>query len=169
MESNYGSNSYMSSRGSESGSFSYYTPSINSRPMKKKDSYSKYKSNSSLSEDGFKIPNIDNSTIRSTDSYDSLNSIGEINIIEIDNGNENPLNLPCINIHQNKNVGLSKNKNKNFSNKAQSQNKTIVKRSKNSNTDKINISEESHLFEKSNILPKSISIDSNNITSKQSM
>ncbi|ORX43801.1 hypothetical protein BCR36DRAFT_406631 [Piromyces finnis] len=131
-------------------------------------------------DDIFKIPNIEKSTsqisINTVASNESVNTIGEINIVELDNENEKTLNLPCINLHQKKNINTKKNsstskdnvnsENNNFDIKV-----NIVKNSRNSTSQKKkHFSEENLLFKKINILPKNIIDETNShITKKDSI
>jgi len=171
MDSYFENNLYLNRKDNENDNSLHYTLSINSKPLKKKENYSKYKTNTSLSEDLFKIPNIDSSLSRlSVNSIDSDDSLGEINIVEIDNGNENTLNLPCINIHHRK-KNLNNHHNNDASSSSSSQIKiNVVKHSKNSNPNilnRMNTLEESQLFEKINTLPNNIIDESFNHLKKK--
>jgi len=139
----------------------------NNKNERKKDCNMYSKKISNVSNDILKMPNIEKSSSLSTvNSDDSLNTLGEINIVEIDNENENALNLPCINIHPNKKLKPKK--------KSSDSNKTInpenddldikvINNYKNiSELKKKNSSEESLLFKKTNVLSKSITNESNN-------
>jgi len=127
------------------------------------------------SNDSLKIPNIEKSTsqisINTVATNDSVNTLGEINIVEIDNENENTLNLPCINLHQKKNVSPKKkssdsNETLNINNNNADFKVNVIKNSRNSNG-LSKPSEESLLFKKTNILPKNIIDETNNHITKK--